>query len=278
MSDHSEAYRFSRVQTTDASIREYSELLSLVFPQTAKFTESFLRWQYQENPDGEAVGFDAYFQEQLAGHYVTIPVKYQIGAQLYKGLLSLNTATHPEHRGKGLFTKLANMTYELAKEERYDFVIGVANQNSTHGFLKKLGFQLVAPLEVKIGLGSYSYDRDDYKMRSVRDEEALRWRLKNPESEYYYHGDQVRSKTHKSFLDAIMHISDEDLGDLEPRRSFLTMWIGLAKHRKRGSLLFTLPKKLRPAPLNLILKDLAGNMPQIDKEDILFELIDFDGY
>ena len=33
-------------------------------------------------------------------------------------------------------------------------MIGVANANSTHGFLKKLGFYQVAPLEVKVGMGN----------------------------------------------------------------------------------------------------------------------------
>lgn len=76
-----------------------------------------LHWQYKDNPDGPAVGFNAWHGEELAGHYVTIPLKAMVNGTVEKGLLSLNTATHPAHHGKGLLTKLAKTTYALAAEK-----------------------------------------------------------------------------------------------------------------------------------------------------------------
>ena len=138
----------------------YSKLLSEVFTDTKKFTLDFLDWQYFKNPVGDVVGFDAFYNNELVAHYVTIPVVYKFNDKTLNGLLSLNTATKAEHQGKGLFTKLASDTYDLAKEKGYKFIIGVANQNSTHGFIKKLGFDLVGKLDVKIYLGTIKQKKE----------------------------------------------------------------------------------------------------------------------
>src|SRR5258708_2073413 len=140
-------YEYRNTVTDAKSISLYSDLLSSVFPDTKKYTPQFLDWQYNQNPSGKVVGYDAFLNGELVGHYVTIPVLYSFNNENIKGLLSLNTATHPSHQGKGLFTKLAQRTFDFAQGQGFKFVIGVANQNSSHGFINKLGFTLVAPLE-----------------------------------------------------------------------------------------------------------------------------------
>src|ERR1700754_5049888 len=121
------SYQLIPVETTTDKLQAYAHLLSAVFTDTSKFTFDFLRWQYADNPVGKVVGYDAYLGDELAAHYVTIPVLYTLDGQEKKGLLSLNTATDPKPQGKGLFTQLASKTYELAAEMGYEFVIGVAN-------------------------------------------------------------------------------------------------------------------------------------------------------
>jgi len=49
-----------------------------------------------------------------------------------------DTMTHKNHTGKGLFIKLAKMTFQLAKEMGVNFVFGFPNNNSYPGFIKKL--------------------------------------------------------------------------------------------------------------------------------------------
>jgi hypothetical protein len=44
--------------------------------------------------------------------------------------------THPHHRKKGLFQKLAQMTYTLAAQQGIKFVFGFPNQDSYPGFIK----------------------------------------------------------------------------------------------------------------------------------------------
>ena len=94
-------YNFKQVSPTKEKIIEYSNFLSSIYLNTNKFSYEFLKWQYLDNPDGSVIGFDAYYNDVLAAHYVTIPVKCYVNGKLELGLLSLNTATHEEHRGKG---------------------------------------------------------------------------------------------------------------------------------------------------------------------------------
>jgi GNAT superfamily N-acetyltransferase len=117
------------------------------------------RLAVRANPDGRAVGFDAWDGERLAAHYVCVPARARVDGRLVPVLLSLNTATHPRLPGQGLFTKLAAMTFEAAGEAGFDGVYGVANANSTPGFIRKLGFQLVRPLDARSGWADLRHGR-----------------------------------------------------------------------------------------------------------------------
>jgi len=161
----------------------------------------------------------------------------------------------------------------------YQFIIGVANQNSTHGFLKKLGFYLVAPLTVKTGIGSIRYNKElNYVAKPIWSNETLSWRLKNPEGTYYKAGNNVISKTDKAMFHALLYNGNNKLETLSTKQPLFKLWMGLAKDLKNFGLFMNLPEKLKPSPLNLIFKDLTGDLPTLGKDDILFESIDFDGF
>lgn len=156
-------YRIEQVKVDDENLRESQSLLQSVFKKHAdKFSFDYLKWQYADNPVGPIVGFNAYWEDVLAAHYVTMPIYMNIEGKKTLGVLSLNTATHPDHRGKRLFTILAERTYQYAAENGYKFVIGVANANSTPGFIKHLGFKLIGPLTFKVGVGKNLYQNKEY--------------------------------------------------------------------------------------------------------------------
>lgn len=124
------SYQITKSSTSAESISAYSQLLSNVFRKTRKYTVDYLNWQYLQNPHGAIVGVDAFFEGKLIAHHVAIPVSYTIFGQQLRGLLAINSVTHPDHQGKGLFSKLGNATFEEAKSLNYDFVITVSNSNS----------------------------------------------------------------------------------------------------------------------------------------------------
>ena len=54
-------------------ISDYEELLTRVF-QKEHLTREYLDWLYFQNPNGAAVGYDAFCGKTLIGHYVCIPI------------------------------------------------------------------------------------------------------------------------------------------------------------------------------------------------------------
>jgi hypothetical protein len=67
-----------------------------------------------------------------------------------RAALSLNTAVHQRARGGGTFTRLATETIDRAREMGVRSVLGVANANSTPGFLRRLEFELLTPLPASV--------------------------------------------------------------------------------------------------------------------------------
>lgn len=283
----SSQYQIAQTSTGSEAIGGYSRLLGTVFEKPDLFTEAYLNWQYNENPDGHIVGFNAFAGGTLAAHYAAQPILASMQGGLKRGLLSLNTATHPGHQGKGLFVQLANRTYEYAATNGYDFVIGVANQNSVHGFTKKLGFTLLGSLHAKLGTGPLHPTKDTTSFAWSRhwSQQALLWRLNNPVQQYGIKcGRQcvVTSRTAYPAINAVLGIFDGSSYRLLPRNvpfSLLNIWIGADRGlTSKTNLYFNVPNRLRPAPLYLIFKSLNSNIGPFGFDDVYFQALDFDAY
>ena len=270
-------YRIERVKTDDDAIRDVTGLLNLCFPKSVEIeTFEFVKWEYDENPAGKVVGYNAYWGDSLAAHYATMPIYLDIDGKKTLGLLSLNTATHPEHRGKRLFTILAEKTYEYATENGYKFVIGVANANSTPGFLKHLGFKLIGPLTLRVGAGPVSYQRTNFTYVRHWDRSFLDWRLKNPSMKYYKNGDMIVSPIKPGFKKLVYHDKKGLLSRPELHGRPFNLYIGFGADLSNG-VYCRLPKFIKHSPFNLIFRDLTGGtLPEMTKDNTQFELIDFD--
>lgn len=270
-------YRIEKVETGDAALQEVTNLLNLCFPKSTDIeTFEYVKWEYAKNPVGKIVGFNAYSGDVLAAHYVAMPIYYNIEGKKTLGLLSLNTATHPDHRGKRLFTILAERTYQYAAENGFKFVIGVANANSTHGFIKHLKFKLIGPLTFKVGVGSNIYQNKEYIFKRYWDKELLDWRLKNPSYKYFKNGDVVVSPIKPGFKKLVYHDIEgyASLSKLYGRP--FNLYIGFGADLSKG-IYSGIPKFIEHSPFNLIFRDLTeGSLPEVTKDNILFELIDFD--
>jgi GNAT superfamily N-acetyltransferase len=286
--------RYAPVQYDAALLARYGDLFKACFPATSKFTPAYLEWLYVANPDGRALGFDAWDGERLAAHYVCVPARAQVEGREVPVLLSLNTATHPDYQGKGLFTLLAAMTYEAGAQAGFDGVYGVANANSTPGFIRKLGFQLVRPLEARIGLsGLHHANRPQAAALSFErawHEDALRWRCANPHNPVFARagaGGKMRlyaaASGHK--LPAYAELDHAHVLDAVPTRadtpplSPLRLFIGLAPDASARYWNYaSIPMRLRPSPLNLIYRSFSPRVSTLDPARIAFTFLDFDAY
>lgn len=280
---------FKPIQTDDAALARYAALLLACFPMTDKFTVAYLRWLYRDNPDGQAVGFDAWEDDRLAAHYVCVAARAHVNGAPAPVLLSLNTATHPAHQGKGLFTRLAALTYQAGAELGYHGVYGVANANSTPGFVRKLDFQLVRPLEARLGIGRLPAGRGGpVSFRRVWDQASLGWRAGCPGQPLQARRRgrlwQFQAPAFGKLLPAYAELDAARLpGQLAlpgagAAWSPLRLFLGLRPDADGGYRGYaSIPRRLRPSPLNLIYLPLAGG-GRLDPGAIDFSFLDFDAY
>jgi GNAT superfamily N-acetyltransferase len=289
--------RYAPVQLDAATLALYGGLFQACFPMTGKFTPAYLAWLYLANPDGKAVGFDAWDGERLAAHYVCVPARARVEGRDVPVLLSLNTATHPDYQGKGLFTRLAAMTYDAGAAQGFDGVYGVANANSTPGFVRKLGFQLVRPLEARIGVGGLCHRPAaadaGLSFERLWSEAALRWRCANPHNPVYARSDGRKLRFHAAasghLLPAYAELNagpciGNALATLHrtgraPALSPLRLFIGLAPDAGSNYWNYaSIPMTLRPSPLNLIYRSFSPRVSRLDPGRIAFSFLDFDAY
>ncbi|SIS83856.1 GNAT family N-acetyltransferase [Insolitispirillum peregrinum] len=273
----------------------YASLFRTCFPGAAIANPAYLNWLYAENPSGPVVGFDAWAGDTLAAHYVCVPVETMLAGIPCRCLLSLNTATHPAWQGQGLFTRLAQATYEMATADGYAAVYGVANANSTPGFLRKLAFQAVAPLEARIGIGGVSHKRAwpdvcaSSMFRRRWTAASLRWRMSNPLNPVqarHLNGQQwgFTARTGRPGVVAYGEswLEQPDHGpDLPSSRSplGLRVFLGLMPPALAAYGRFVpLPAVLKPSPLNLIYRRLGAGPETLDPGSTLLGFLDFDAF
>lgn len=280
--------KFSPIKFDHSSLKKYEELFLICFPGVKKFNFRYLYWLYVENPEGLAIGYDVYDGDFLAAHYVCIPTLISINGVVERSLLSLNTATHPRYQGMGLFTKLASMTYDTGLDLGFFSVYGIANANSTHGFIRKLGFQLVGQLDAKIGLGglniNFDSNKNDYFHRAWNSK-SLSWRCANPVNPVY--SSKISNGT--CFRANILNGMASVVADLPIENPILThhhnafyslhLFIGLIPEKISNlNFYFEMPQKLRPSPLNLIYLPLVKSNRTLDRDNVLINFLDFDAF
>lgn len=282
---------FSPIQFDSVATSRYGSLFSSCFPQTTKFNANYLKWLYQENPEGLALGFDAWDNNNLAAHYACIPLHAQIGGKIVKILLSLNTATHPNYQGKGLFTRLAELTYETAADNGFDGICGVANANSTPGFVRKLGFQLVEPLQARIGIGQLNIDSvtvvRNAQFKRIWQLPSLVWRCANPNNTISSRVCDDRTQFYApavgrllpAYAELILPNTDYHVNKDAIALSPCRLYLGLEPSGSvRSSLYFDIPQQLRPSPLNFIYRPLTTRVDKLERGSISFSFLDFDAY
>lgn len=283
--------RLEAIRLDPATLAEYAGLFRAVFPRSAQFSPAYLDWLYGQNPDGPALGFNAWLDRRLVAHYACVPSRIRVDGQSARAMLSLNTATHPEFQGKGLFTKLAQATYALALANGIQGVYGVANAQSTPGFVGKLGFQNVGPLHAGIGWGRLHLDwaalDRSTRFRREWDPTSLLWRMRNPKNPVramastdctlFCAAGPVWGVHAYAELDVPVH----GCSGLQPlwQRPGLQLFLGLVPVGARARRVeVPIPQRWRPSPLNLIYRSLADLPGSIDRDTVSFSFLDFDAY
>jgi hypothetical protein len=118
-------------------------LTAAVYPGAEVSDSRYLEWLYLRNPDGEAVVHTEEDDKGLRAQFVLTPRRYLVRGEIVKGALSLNTITREDARGKGLFRKLGDLSFESLPSESIGFITGFPNRASLKGFIGGLGYSLL---------------------------------------------------------------------------------------------------------------------------------------
>jgi hypothetical protein len=281
------------IDFSEDSFIRYSDFLVRIFNKTKPKSTDYLKWEYINNPAGPALGFDAFEDNNLIGHYVAQPIRAFYNGEIRKGLFALHVAVDERFRGRGIFAEINQRTHSLAKNSGYEFVIGVANKSSTYVYTQKLGFSLIGSLITKAGFGlphaeSTLPGSGNFYAREWSDE-FLQWRLMNPNNDYSYvqtsDGIYILGKTHirgiKVLLTIVPGVKEIQmpLNVKKGRKSTFIVWYGCNNSLIWDFRYFSIPERLKPAPLNLIFLDLSNQGElHFSPDTMLFNPIDHDAF
>lgn len=133
-------------------VKSTAQLLADVFGHVPGSSPEYLEWLYEQSPFGGVIEVNQDDGAGRAGHYALVPITLARDGVDRACALSLNTAVHARARGGGVFVQLASEAIDAARQSGIKAVVGVANANSTHGFVRRLGFQLLTPLPVNVAV------------------------------------------------------------------------------------------------------------------------------
>lgn len=101
-------------------------------------TDDYFKWRYLNNPYDDIQIIVAINASKLVSFYAVSPRELLFKNQTFKTAISLNTMTHPDYRGRGLFVTLADKLYKNLYNQGYEMVWGYPNNISHRTFISKL--------------------------------------------------------------------------------------------------------------------------------------------
>jgi predicted acetyltransferase len=110
-------------------------------------SEAYWRWKHVENPFGPSPVLIAKQDGRIIGVRAFMRWQWIQGGKIFKAVRAVDTATHPDYQGKGIFKRLTLSLLDSCKAEGVDFVFNTPNLSSKPGYLK-MGWQEAGKLPI----------------------------------------------------------------------------------------------------------------------------------
>lgn len=143
-------------------------------------------WNYKhlENPFGQSLVFIAEEEEgRMAGVRAFMKWKWRKDAKEFTAYRAVDTATHPDFQGKGIFKKLTLKAVETGVDNGDNFVFNTPNDKSKPGYLK-MGWIETGKVKVALKPALKSFWMTSKKQVDYRVEKTSSASL-NPLCEYW---------------------------------------------------------------------------------------------
>lgn len=108
---------------------------------------SFFEWKHRQNPFGASPAWVATDGGRVVGFRTFLRWQFERGSQAVEAVRAVDTATHPDYQGQGIFSRLTRHALDELAEVGVAFVFNTPNERSRPGYLK-LGWELVRRLPV----------------------------------------------------------------------------------------------------------------------------------
>jgi GNAT superfamily N-acetyltransferase len=160
---------------------EIAELLNVCLgPKlTGQRDADYWAWKHERNPFGPSILLLAETDGRLVGVRAFLRWRLGCGGQVFEAAKPVDTVTHPDFQGRGIFTRLTSEACEVARQAGVRLLFNTPNQNSLPGYLK-MGWQRAAELPLSFKL-----------LRPARAVwHAAHWKLRPgqvPPAETYFH-------------------------------------------------------------------------------------------
>ena len=111
--------------------------------------EQLFSWKHDQNAFGPSYMWVATDGGKIVGLRAFMRWEFVRGGEVLHAVRAVDTATHPDYQGKGLFTAMTMHGLDVIKDDGIDFVFNTPNDKSRPGYLK-MGWQEVGKLPVAI--------------------------------------------------------------------------------------------------------------------------------
>lgn len=212
MADESYGIRLARSED-DPSILELLRL-SLGDGGAIPRTREYWHWKHRQNPFGESPILVAESDNQLVGIRVFLRWTWMFKGERVAAVRAVDTATHPDWQGRGIFTKLTLRLAQEIKDQGTSLIFNTPNSKSRPGYIKmgwhnagrvslwgyaKRPWASLTPRKGSVGslesggspveglVDSYQWKAKpvDGRLATLKTEDYLRWRYcANPAFEY----------------------------------------------------------------------------------------------
>jgi predicted N-acetyltransferase YhbS len=112
--------------------------------------EALFSWKHEQNPFGRSPAWVAVDDAEVVGFRTFLRWEHRTPAgEVLRSVRAVDTATHPEHQGRGIFRRLTLHGLEDLRAEGVAFVFNTPNDQSRPGYLK-MGWVTVGRLAASV--------------------------------------------------------------------------------------------------------------------------------
>lgn len=112
-------------------------------------SKEYWQWKHIDNPFGKSPVILAFENDTLVGVRAFMRWQWKSAGQIFESVRAVDTATHPDYQGRGIFKKLTLELLDYCEREKWHFVFNTPNNNSKPGYLK-MGWKEAGKLPISI--------------------------------------------------------------------------------------------------------------------------------